>query len=84
MECSRLQHEEYPLQELFNFFYQQCGNMIDLRDIIMPMIEDALLEDAGLPQVHVFQQPQLVPSGDNVDPVFGKAGNFEPQDAAYF
>ena len=50
----------------------------------MPMIEDALLEDAGLPQVHVVQQPQLVPSGDNVDPVFGKAGNFEPQDAAYF
>ena len=47
---------------------EKCGNIRDLRDIIMARIEDALLEDGGLPQVHVVQQPQpqLVPAGENL------------------
>ena len=32
----------------------------------------------------MVKQPQLVPAGYNVDPVFGEAGNFGPQDAANF
>ena len=29
-------------------------------------------------------QPQLVPAGENLHPVFAEAGNFRPEDAAYF